>query len=222
MTQNRILDIINEEGLFGHNVFNAHSQKANEVIIKHENEQYVVYRTDECNEIIGSEMIFPHENEAIDYFIKQLHEVKNQYLSAIVGKKFDIYYKEKYEKRPLNKIFISWKWPPFFFGYGWLLYRKMYLETIIIFCFLIIAGIILSILNFDRYLRGIYDLTRLILALIGNSLYYSKINRVIKKLDHIEPKNHNQYLRKQGGTNIVTAIVVEILISGIFLLLIIL
>lgn len=39
------------------------------------------------------------------------------------------YYKGKYQ---LKKFFLSWKWPAFFFGPLWLLYRKMYALGILV------------------------------------------------------------------------------------------
>ena len=98
----------------------------------------------------------------------------------------------------------------------------MYIEALVVFSFLILSGFVLTILNLDKYLSDIYGCIKIILALIGNSLYYSKINKVIKKLSDIEIKDHNIYLKKHGGTNIVPAIIIELLLSGIVVLSIIL
>jgi len=219
MTKENILEIINKEGLFQYNIFNDHQQKANEVIIRHENDQYIVFRTDENNVIIGKEQSYSNENDAVNAFIKQLHDIKKLYLSTFVGDSYITYYQDKYKNKPLNKLFISWKWPTFFVGYGWLIYRKLYLEAAIIFCFLILVGFILTIFNLkDEYLRDIYGCIKIILALIGNSLYYLKINRIIKKMNDTGSINHIEYLKKHGGTNIIAAIGFELLITGIAIL----
>jgi hypothetical protein len=218
MTKENILEIVNKEGLFQYNIFDDHKQKANEVVIRQENDQYIVLRTDENNIVIGEEKSYSNENDAINNFVKQLHELKKLYLSTFIGDKYIFYYQDKYKNRPLNKLFVGWKWPPFFIGYGWLIYRKLYIEAAIIFCFLIVAGIILSIVNLDKYLRSIYDSIKIILALIGNSLYYLKINRVLKKINNTDNINHIEYLRKHGGTNIIIAIIFELLVTGIAIL----
>jgi hypothetical protein len=219
MTKENILEIINKEGLFQYNIFDDHQQKANEVIIRHENDQYIVFRTDENNVIIGEKQSYSNENDAVNNFVKKLHEIKKLYFSTFVGDSYITYYQDKYRNRPLNKLFISWKWPPFFVGYGWLIYRKLYIEATITFCFLILAGFILSIFNLDKYLRDIYGCIKIILALIGNSLYYLKINRIIKKMDNNEGINHIEYLKKHGGTSIIAAVGFELVITGIVLLL---
>jgi len=218
MTKEDILEIVNKEGLFQYNIFGDHQQKANEVIIKQENNQFIVFRTDENNIIIGNELLFSNENEAIENFKKQLHELKKLYLSAFIGKNYIEYYKEKYKIRPMKKIFVSWNWPPFFIGYGWLIYRKLYIEATIVFSFLILSGIVLSIFNLDNYLKDIYSCIKILIALFGTSIYYLKINRIINKLKNINNINHIQYLNKHGGTNIIIAIIFELLITGIAVL----
>jgi hypothetical protein len=218
LTKENILEIVNREGLFQYNIFDDHQRKANEVIIRKENDQYIVFRTDENNVIIGEEQLHSNENDAVNNFVKKLHEIKKLYLSTFIGDNYITYYQDKYKNRPLNKLFVSWKWPPFFIGYGWLIYRKLYIEATIIFCFLIFTGIILSIFNLEEYLRDIYGCIKIILALIGNSLYYFKVNRVLIKMNKTGGINNIEYLKKQGGTNIIVAIGFELLITGIAIL----
>jgi hypothetical protein len=50
--KNQILEIIQKEGLFLYNIFNEHSQKANEIIINHKNGQYIIFRTDKKIKLI--------------------------------------------------------------------------------------------------------------------------------------------------------------------------
>lgn len=63
MTKESIIEIINKEGLFQYNIFNDHSQRANEVIIKNEDDQYLVYTTDEKNNIKNDILTFSDEKK---------------------------------------------------------------------------------------------------------------------------------------------------------------
>jgi hypothetical protein len=108
MTKENILEIINKEGLFQYNIFDDHRQKANEVIIRKENGQYIVFRTDENNAVIGKEQSYSDENDAVNNFVRQLHELKKLYLSAFVGDGYITYYQDKYKNRPLNKFWLFW------------------------------------------------------------------------------------------------------------------
>jgi hypothetical protein len=219
MNKEQILETIRKEGLFQYNIYNDHPQRPNEVLIRQENGQYTIFRTDEKNEILGNEATFSDEAEAINNFIKQLHILKETYLSTYIGKNYIEYYKEKYRNRPLNKLFFSWVWPPFFIGYGWLMYRKMYFETLIVFCIFIISAIIEIFIKTNiEIARNVYGVMQIIICLFGNSLYYLKINRVIKKMENISGEEHIVYLKKYGQTNIFPVIIVEIVLVVIYFL----
>jgi hypothetical protein len=219
MKKEQILEIIRKEGLFRYNIFNDHPQKANEVIIRQENGQYTIFRTDEKNKVLGDEAAFFNEDEAINYFIKQLHILKETYLSTYIGNNYIEYFKPKYKNRPLNKLFFSWIWPPFFIGYGWLMYRKMYFETLVVFCVFIISSIIEIIINTNiEIVRNVHGIMVITICLFGNSLYYLKINRVINKLENINGEEHIEYLKKHGRTNIFPVIIVEIVLVVIYFL----
>ena len=218
MTRDRLFEIIKDENLIQFNILNDHPDKANEIILKLEEDNYIIYQTDENINIKGNKEIFSNESEAFDKYLTILRKFKENYLEIYIGNKYREFFKEKFLNRHNKKLFISWIWPPFFVGYGWLLYRKLYVETIIVFCFLIISGLILSIFNLDNILKNIYGCIKIIIAAMGNCLYYSKTNRVIKKLNDIDSVDHVQYLKKHGGTNIIPAIIVELLLAGFALL----
>jgi len=218
MTKDNIIEIIKKTGLFQYNIFDDHPQKANEVILRKEDSQYIVFSTDEENIIKGNILTFNDENEAIDNFINQLHKLKDRYLSSYIEDNYHDYYQKRYKEKPFYKIFFSWKWPPFFLGYGWLIYRKMYLETLILFIILIISGNIIFFINGnDRIFQIVYDSMRILLSIFGNSLYYYKISRVIKKLKNIDEREHIKYLIKHGGTNIILAILIALLYLAIII-----
>lgn len=214
MTKDRLLEIIEEENLIQFNILNDHADQAHEVIIKREENDFIIYQTDENKNILGNKEIFSNESEAFDKYVTILRKLKENYLEVYIGNKYQDYFREKFAHKNNKKWFISWIWPPFFVGYGWLLYRKLYIETIIVFSFLIISGTILTVFNLGDILRDIYGCIKILIALMGNCLYYAKTNRVMKKLKNIDSADHAQYLEKHGGTNIIPAIVVELLLLG--------
>ena len=226
MTKNDIIEIINKEGLFQYNIFNDHTQNANEVVIKQENDQYSVYETDEKNKIKGEVLTFSNEKEAVDDFIKKLRELKKLYISTYVGKNYDTYYKEKFDNKPNNKIYASLCWPPIIFGPFWLIYRKMYKEALLFIFIPIIITICITLLTKSGEMFGeiIGRLGNIILAIIGNSLYHMKIYRVINNIDndYMYREDPIYYLKKYGGTNIVLAIILVVINLTIALLPIIL
>lgn len=77
MTINEAKKIIKEEGLRHYNWYNDHPIRENEVGIKKNDNQWVVYVTDERASIItGSEVFFNNESDALDNFIKRLRTEK--------------------------------------------------------------------------------------------------------------------------------------------------
>jgi hypothetical protein len=213
MTKEDIIEVIKKNGLFRYNIFNDHPQRANEVLIKQEVDNYIVFTTNEKNKIKGNIFCSLDRKDAIDIFIKQLHELKELYLSTYVGKNYETFYKERLEKKPEKKIYISAIWVPIILGSAWFIYRKMYIEFIIIYVIYTIIDLILSALiepsNYSWEVIG--RSLNIILALIGNSIYRLKIYRVIKKIENIDGEEHISYLKKHGGTNIIMTIIVVVI-----------
>jgi hypothetical protein len=87
----------------------------------------------------------------------------------------------------------------------------MYFETLVVFCIVIITAIIEIKANIE-IVQIVYGIMQIIICLFGNSLYYSKINRVIHKMENINGEEHIAYLKKHGRTNIIPVIIVEIVL----------
>ena len=67
-----ILKIIEQEHLVGYNLFEKRDNRENEIVIKKEAQDWIVYATDErASKVIGSEKIFITEESALDNFIKR-------------------------------------------------------------------------------------------------------------------------------------------------------
>ncbi|MFJ7366861.1 Imm59 family immunity protein [Peribacillus frigoritolerans] len=73
MTQQEAKEIIEQEKLKRYNWFNEHPQRENEVGIRVDGDQWVVYVTDErASEVTGSITEFNNESDALENFIKRL------------------------------------------------------------------------------------------------------------------------------------------------------
>lgn len=128
-------------------------------------------------------------------------------LAAFVGPNFD-FYSRNWGQAPGSSAGLSWNWPSFFLGIGWLGYRKMYLY----------AGIYLGVsflLNFLWYLFDISDAATLSIVLaasiafglLGNKLYHAHArDRSRDILVSAHPERVPLELSRAGGTNVAAGI----------------
>lgn len=71
------IKIINEEKLQGYNMNEERDNKENEIVLKHKNNKWIVYVTDErASKITNSEDIYLNEEEALGNFIDRLRADK--------------------------------------------------------------------------------------------------------------------------------------------------
>ncbi|MCP3925295.1 MAG: hypothetical protein GY714_22200 [Desulfobacterales bacterium] len=80
MNKTDALKIINDEELSDYNLFEQHNERPNEVIIKLENDKWLVYANDERCNIHGKIKSFSNESDALEEFIKRLRGSKNSKL----------------------------------------------------------------------------------------------------------------------------------------------
>jgi hypothetical protein len=67
-----VLKIIEQEKLVGYNLFENRGNRENEIVIKKEEQDWIVYATDErASKVTGSEKTFLTEESALDNFIKR-------------------------------------------------------------------------------------------------------------------------------------------------------
>lgn len=67
-----VLRIIEQENLVGYNLFENRGNRENEIVIKREEQGWIVYATDErASKVTGSEKVFLTEESALDNFIKR-------------------------------------------------------------------------------------------------------------------------------------------------------
>lgn len=84
MTREDAINIIKGEGLKSYNLNEKRDNREDEMVIKQQNDAWIVYVTDErASKITGSEEIFINEEEAWNNFIKRLrilNRIKNRKL----------------------------------------------------------------------------------------------------------------------------------------------
>ena len=84
MTREYVINIIKVEALKYYNLNEKRDNREDEMVIKQQNDTWIVYVTDErASKITGSEEIFINEEEAWNSFIKRLrilNRIKNRKL----------------------------------------------------------------------------------------------------------------------------------------------
>ncbi|RXM40512.1 hypothetical protein BOQ62_06035 [Chryseobacterium sp. CH21] len=108
------------------------------------------------------------------------------------------------------------------FGVFWFLYRKMYLEAIVIYSFFYIESCLENfflpkIIGTEQTKLVSYCVSIIMLIIIGfcgNLLYINKAKRTIKKVEEKFPEYEQQkeYLNKKGGTTLLYATILLIII----------
>lgn len=120
------------------------------------------------------------------------------------------YYLEKLEKYEKGKKF-TFNYATLIFGLFWFLYRKMYLEVIIIYSLLILETLFENL--FLKHIIGeelaiVFNICFTIVFLIGigftgNLLYLKKAKRIIEKAKekHSDYEEQKNFVTKKGGTS---------------------
>lgn len=136
---------------------------------------------------------------------------EDEAMSAFLQKNI-AFYKYKWSKHE-NKQLRGWNWAAFFFPIEWLVYRKMYAE----------AASILFVSVVIQYLTHIpFRLLDLVIALVGNALYYKKYMRMLKKTNDMTHDSGIEYLNQKGGVSAISlaiCIVMELVIGVIMIVL---
>jgi len=138
--------------------------------------------------------------------------------ATFIGIPNDKYYIQKWlELEESNKY--SFNIGAFFFGLLWLVYRKMYVESIILLGFILLEGMIEEFLlaQFDYFDATTTNLISIVVSIaistivgfLGNKLYLNHTNRkieAIKKEKH-SAEAYQQILKERGGTSMTAAII---------------
>jgi len=119
------------------------------------------------------------------------------------------YYLQKFSnftRTGTEKFCLTWNWSCFGFTFIWMLYRKMYVQSLITFVVFCIPGI-----NFFMHV---------VAGVVGNYLYYRHARDKIAEIRATPPpENINAVLQEVGGVHrwaILVAIVVGIILALLF------
>jgi hypothetical protein len=113
----------------------------------------------------------------------------------------------------------------FFFGIAWFIYRKMYLEALIIFLILIAEGLLEGLLmqGSNYNINKMFDIATSIImgaitGYIANHLYFCKAEKVIEFAKHKEPDDESllEYIDKKGGTTWWFLLIIPAIVTALF------
>ena len=114
----------------------------------------------------------------------------------------------KFTRTGIDKFVPTWNWSCFGFTFLWMLYRKMYLASLITFVIFCVPGVNVIL--------------HIIAGVVGNYLYYHHVKGKVIELRAIHPaEDCLQLLSEEGGVNIwviTWGIIVSILLTILFFL----
>lgn len=116
-----------------------------------------------------------------------------------------------------GKLQASFSWPAFFLGLVWFVYRKMYLEALVIFVAALLGQLLLSGLTQGS---GLISLgAALLLGLLAKGLYWKAVDRRIFQAMNLypqEPAEAIAWLARRGGVNLAGALILALFICALF------
>ena len=155
-------------------------------------------------EVVEAEIIMPpkrYDSPAAD-----AREVRER----LIGSKTE-YYLPRFEKMETLNSITDWNWAAFFFGFWWMLYRKMYV-------FGAVALVVTELLSMLT-IPGLGLLVSLAVGVVGNYLYMKDINNRTDKAMDMQPEEREVYIQKNSGTGwigVVIAFVVFLVLGMLF------
>lgn len=140
-----------------------------------------------------------------------MQSIEQNDLEKFVGKNSD-YYLRKFEEIQITGNKISWNWPAFFISGYWLLYRKMYIQALI----MILGSMVLGCIPFIGWLVPIA--LPIGMGMYANALYFDHINKKMIEINKFDSNIKDSLIFKKGGTNLALPLVLAgIGILGIIL-----
>ncbi len=134
--------------------------------------------------------------------------------------KSKLYYLDKLIKFNAGQRY-SFNFFAFLFGLFWFIYRKMYLEVILVIFLLVLEGaleelIVPESLSKEAYVIGTLAVASIV-GFLANNLYIRKANRTIQAAKAMSQDIETQkaYLNKKGGVSYIVLIVLLLLLLGL-------
>jgi len=114
----------------------------------------------------------------------------------------------KFTRTGMDKFAPTWNWSCFGFTFLWMLYRKMYLASLITFLIFCVPGVNVIL--------------HIVAGVVGNYLYYRHVKEKIVELRATHPAEHyQQLLPETGGVHgwvITWGIIVSVILTILFFL----
>jgi Tfp pilus assembly major pilin PilA len=146
----------------------------------------------------------------------------DEYYKAVIGPKNQDYYLSHFSRFDRDGIRISWNWPAFLMTFYWLLYRKMWLNSLAYFFFPYVLAFVFALFVvltdsdpgsligsvYLGYLAAIFVL----MPMYANALYYRHCKKRITEVRATAHDTQRQLgeLAGKGGTSNVVLIVILI------------
>ena len=130
---------------------------------------------------------------------QQLNEV-----SLFIQKNYK-FYEKKFKKMEETGKSISWNWSAFFMGIYWMIYRKMYFKAGAFFILSLVA-------SSTPYIGSVLNIAVLVgIGMYANALYLDHVEGSIEKVKILSPNKKDDVIKKIGGTNLRSAIIIYVM-----------
>lgn len=144
-----------------------------------------------------------NSNNEINMNINNFQNSEEKMIAAYIG--------NNYEKITTKKFnFAAW-----FFNIGYLFYRKMYIQGIILY---LIMGVIIAISN-ETIFTCIFVFADIVFGFIFKRWYMNNVKKQIKLIRKNNPNSSEEKLidicKNKGGTNLILSIIILIILSTI-------
>lgn len=154
------------------------------------------------------------------YCGNKLDSISKEELEVFIDNNSE-YYLKNINKLENKSKFLSWNWSCFLFSSYWLLYRKLYIPTIV----LIGTDLVSAKLLERKALIVIMLVIRIILSMLANSIYLNNCVRKIKSIKttttDLNASEYKRRLRKKGSTTLappIILLILSILVSIIYII----
>lgn len=140
-------------------------------------------------------------------------ETEDIFMRCLIGSKKADYYGEKFSEMDRTGSKVSWNWMSFLFGAVWMVYRRMYLNTLLCWAIVILLSVLMLIpmVGFVLYLLSLIALY-ICMGLFGNALYKRHLEKKYFELKALPYECRIAESARQGGTSI-TAVAMYYLIG---------
>ncbi|MGM9936417.1 MAG: RING finger protein [Candidatus Ornithomonoglobus sp.] len=136
----------------------------------------------------------------------------DEFMQALIQNNI-YYYDQKFSMMNMSGKHISWNWASFFLGAYWMMYRKMYLNTL----FLVLISWAITFICFipivGWFIGGILAIALWVcMGMFGNAIYKRHIEKKYDECSGLSYDHRKQECVGKGGTS-AGAVVVYIIIS---------